>query len=175
MHLCIYEEHLYSHNANICPTTISLFAVEMIKLPKSSCYRNGPLTLWRINTEARREKRRRSRGKKRNWVKWYMLHLLLKRVDRKFTVLDPPRPFPHVLLLKAKFNTNLYLKISFVPRSKHNPSQLQKNALCLISCRQIISLCCGNHTKHTNTRCGRKKCRQVSVKYGGVYTSHYRP
>jgi hypothetical protein len=46
----------------------------------------------------------------------------------------------------------LYLKMKFVPHSKHTESRLVNQILC----RDIIVIPSKIHTKHTNTLCGRK-------------------
>jgi len=46
-------------------------------------------------------------------------------------------------------NAELYIKIQYVPRSKHSVSVVQTSQLMM--CRDIIAVCFQIHTKHINT------------------------
>ena len=49
-------------------------------------------------------------------------------------------------------NVELYIKIQYVPRSKHSVSVIHTSQLMLY--REIIAVCSQIHTKHINTLCG---------------------
>ena len=65
-------------------------------------------------------------------------------------------------------NTELYIKIQSVPRSKHSVSVIKTSQLMLY--REIIAICSEIHTKHINTLCGRNVELYILSPYRAVNT-----
>ena len=59
----------------------------------------------------------------------------------------------HKQVKPLKTETELYINIQSVPRSKHTPSRLYKTSQLMLY-REIIAVCSEIHTKHINTLCG---------------------
>jgi hypothetical protein len=59
-----------------------------------------------------------------------------------------------IQLLEGEKQSQLYLKILYVPLSKHTLHLGYKNQSVNVVCREIIAVCSQIHTKHINTRCG---------------------
>jgi hypothetical protein len=62
-----------------------------------------------------------------------------------------------------------YVKVEFVPHTKHTVSITTTNRLMLFS--EIIAVCCENHAKHISTLF-RKNAEVFSVAAGGIYSCH---
>jgi len=89
------------------------------------------------------------------------LYFCYSPASNKFCVCHlPPRPFN---LLKASY-PELYLKIQFVPHSKHTSLHYKPQRLML--CREIIAFCSEDRIKHIHPRCGQ------NVKPDCTYRNH---
>jgi len=64
-----------------------------------------------------------------------------------------------------------YIKIQFVPRSKHSVSVIKTSQLMLY--RKIIAVCSQIHTKHINTLCGQNV--ELYIKTQSVPRSNHIP
>jgi hypothetical protein len=63
-----------------------------------------------------------------------------------------------------------YLKIQFVPRSKHSPSRASNRTVMMY--KEVIAVRSKIHTKHINILAG-QNIELSNVKPGGSYSNHW--